>query len=564
MRLVSLVVVAAACGPPAGGTCKEPLAAGDLVITEVFADYAGPSNGTDAGKEWFEIYNAADRPVELEGLTLVHSRPDGSSPAHHRMTELTLAPGQYFTLGNATPDAVPPYVGYGYGADLGSLRNTDGGKLALMCGDTQVDSAAYSGVKTGHSRELSETEPPDAMTNDDPARWCEDDATEFEAGNYGTPGGENDCTPIAMGQCSSAGSLRNVVPPGLGDLVITEVMPSPAKVSDAVGEWFEVKAMADVDLNGLGLDRAGDAAPANVITAAECLRLEAGSYAVFGKTIDMTMNGGLPGGAVLGTFTFSLIGGSPTAPGDVQLVSQGTIVDAVTWTSARSGKALQLDPSFEDAVSNDMMSNWCDALTPYGDGDLGTPAADNSACAVMPPPGMCDDHGTARPIVPPAMGALVISEVMPHPAMHDSGPAEWFEITNAGATAFDLNGVGLDRAGDSRKPDVVSGAGCLSVAPGAFALFARGADPATNGGLPAVDATFGLSMVDAAGNVRVVDPASCAATAPYDCTTIFASAAWTSSTSGVSQQLSPDVCSGVTPYGSDGNRGTPRAPNACM
>ena len=62
--------------------CKDTLLAGDLVITEVFADYKAPTGGTgaDEGKEWFEIYNASDRPIELTGLTIVHSRPDGSTP----------------------------------------------------------------------------------------------------------------------------------------------------------------------------------------------------------------------------------------------------------------------------------------------------------------------------------------------------------------------------------------------------------------------------------------------------------------------------------------------------
>ena len=581
MRLAPLFALAAlaSCGPDSSsGGCKDKMIAGDLVITEVFPDFAAPSGGTgtDTGKEWFEIYNASDHPLDLKGLTVTHSRPDGSMAKTHKMTDVTLAPGQYFTLGNATPDLIPAYVDYGYSADLGDFYNTDGGKLALSCGSSEIDSAVYDGVKSGHSRQLTDSQPPDYTFNDDQANWCEGDSNEFEAGNFGTPGSENDCQPIVMGQCSDAGTMRDVLPPGVGDLVITEVMPSPSKVSDTLGEWFEVKAMKDVDLNGLGLDRAGDTSKPNVITAPNCLRIVAGSYAVFAKNADMTMNGGVPDGDVLGTFTFSMVAGSTTAPGDVQVVSQGNIVDAVTWTSSRSGKALQLDPDFQDAVSNDMQTNWCDAQQPYGLGDLGTPAADNDQCTTLPPPGMCDDNGTLRAVVPPAMGSLVITEVMPHPALNNSGPAEWFEITNTGATAFDLNGLGLDRAADTRKPDVINGSKCISLAPMGFALFARGADPTTNGGLPAVDATFGMSMVDSGGNVQVVDPTSCAAASPYDCTTIFDNVAWTTTTSGVSKQLTPGMytttandtatnfCPGVATYGTDGNKGTPKADNACM
>ena len=66
---------------------------------------------------------------------------DDSKPSQHKMTDVTIAPGQYFTLGNATQDLVPAYVDYGYSASLGDFYNTDGGKLALKCGSTEIDSA---------------------------------------------------------------------------------------------------------------------------------------------------------------------------------------------------------------------------------------------------------------------------------------------------------------------------------------------------------------------------------------------------------------------------------------
>ncbi|HEY0254886.1 MAG TPA: lamin tail domain-containing protein, partial [Kofleriaceae bacterium] len=117
--LASLLFIAA-CGPADdnGSGCKDSMVAGDLVITEVFADYQAPSGGTgtDDGKEWFEIYNNTERPLDVKGLTVVHSKPDGSKPATHVMAEVTIAPGQYFTLGNATSDLVPAYVDYGYSA----------------------------------------------------------------------------------------------------------------------------------------------------------------------------------------------------------------------------------------------------------------------------------------------------------------------------------------------------------------------------------------------------------------------------------------------------------------
>src|SRR5262245_24829870 len=175
MRGASLLGLEA-CGPDSNdGPCKDQLVVGDLVITEVFADYAAPNGGTgtDDGKEWFEVYNNSDRPLSLKGLTIVHSRPDDSKPSSHVMSDVTIAPGQFFTLGNSTSDLVPAYVDYGYSADLGDLYNADGGKLTLKCGNTEIDSAIYDSVKSGHSRELSNLVPPDYMRNDDAANWCE-------------------------------------------------------------------------------------------------------------------------------------------------------------------------------------------------------------------------------------------------------------------------------------------------------------------------------------------------------------------------------------------------------
>src|SRR5690349_389793 len=88
MRLALFLALVAACGPSSsGGACKDQILAGDLVITEVFADFQAPSGGTgtDTGKEWFEIYNNADHPLDLKGLTIVHSRPDGSKAMEHKM-----------------------------------------------------------------------------------------------------------------------------------------------------------------------------------------------------------------------------------------------------------------------------------------------------------------------------------------------------------------------------------------------------------------------------------------------------------------------------------------------
>jgi hypothetical protein len=562
--------LAAGCGPstPASEGCKVKLLPGDLVITEVFADFkaaAGTATGTDTGKEWFEIYNAKGQPIDLEGLTITHSRTDGTKPNTHTISGGSVAPGQFFTLGNAAPGSVPAYIDYGYGSDLGDLFNTDGGTLALSCGDGEIDRASYTDVKEGHSRELTGAQPPDYTLNDDPASWCQANDSEFEAGNFGTPGSDNDCRPIAAGQCNDGGTMRDAVAPAEGDLVITEVMPSPNKASDATGEWFEARVMNDVDLNGVGLDRTRDnGIKPDVITSADCLHVRAGSYVVFAKSTDPTANGGIAAASIFGTFKFAMIAGAPGAPGDVAILAGTTVVDAVTWTRSTTGKSLQLDPDLIDAISNDTESNFCDATAPYGAGDLGSPGADNSQCVALPAPGTCDDGGAIRRIVVPTAGQLVISELLANPANVagvTDAQREWFEIANTGAAAFDLNELVVGRIGATGA--AVQSARCIVVKPGGFAVFARSTDPAKNGMLPSVDATFSFGLVDTNGDIQISSGA-----------TVLDTVKWTSVTSGVSKQLDPahlttsdnddaaNFCAGTSPYGDLTNQGTPGTANA--
>src|SRR4051794_9111526 len=129
-----LILPVAACGPGGGGSDKcADIGAGDLVISEIFADYGAPagSSGADDGKEWFEIYNASDAPIDLEGLTITHSKPDDTMAHQHDMASLTIAAGDYAVLADVDPQFVTGFIDYGYGPDLGSFFNTNGGKIVI-------------------------------------------------------------------------------------------------------------------------------------------------------------------------------------------------------------------------------------------------------------------------------------------------------------------------------------------------------------------------------------------------------------------------------------------------
>ena len=550
---LGLVVGLAACGPGGDdepGECAAMLIAGDLVITEVFADADAPSGGSgvDDGREWFEIYNNADRPLDLRGLTITHSRPDGSQAKTHVVQTVTIPSAGYLVLGNTAPDLVPGWVDYGYGADLGDMYNSDGGKITLSCTDTEIDSAVYEMVETGHSREFDGGGLPDYTANDVLANWCEstpEGASEFDPANFGTPGSPNeDCAVIIAGQCTDNGTSRDAVPPMPGDLIVTEVMPSPSG-DDDLQEWFEVLVMRDVDLNGVGLDRAGDTTGPRTIDSEACIRVTAGQRLVFARSSDMTMNGGLP--EVAGTFTFSLVGGSASSPGDVQIMFGTTTIDGFAWTRSSTAAALQLDPDHENATDNDLEANWCNATMPYGPGtDRGTPGAANEDCPVVVQPGECIDEGTGNPrdIVEPTAGQIEITEWMPDPSLVGDTAGEWVEVR--ASASFDLNGLQL---GDANTPlaVVVPAVTCLPIGPGDYALFAQSADMGTNGGLSGVDGVFptGVDLTNQTGMVLLGVGGA-----------MLDSAMWTTSSSGKSIQIDTDGTQCNAPTGTPAYNGT--------
>jgi lamin tail-like protein len=482
----------AGCGPDDdGGVCTGGFLAGDLVVTEVMAN----PEGTDEGAEWFEIYNAGDAPADLSGLVLVASRDDASDPKSHAMAAATVEPHGYFVLGNTLPEFVAPYVDYGYGNDLGDLRNA-AGRLALRCGDTEIDAITYAEQTSGRSTQLDGATPPDYTTNDDLGRWCEGMA-EYAAGNRGTPGGVNSVcawTPVP-GFCNEKDAMRPTVTPAVGDLVITELMPNPDAVGDEIGEWFEVTATADVDLNGLTFGReVGDGG--DQIDALDCRAIGAGGRVVFARSLDFEANGMLPRSDF--EFGFTLVQGSAGTPGHIYIAIGDTVLDEVTWSGSSAGVAIQLDPDLADEVSNDDEGNWCAATASYGAGDLGTPREANGQCEIAPPDGMCFDGGGLRPIVPPAAGQLRIVEWMANPQAVDDDLGEWFEL--AAESSFDLNGLELGRTPGTVESSFEPAA-CAPVEAGDLVLFAR--EETGNGGLPAPVGFFDFSLVNGAGGLFI-------------------------------------------------------------
>ena len=154
------------------------------------------------------------------------------------------------------------------------------------------------------------------------------------------------------------------VTPTAGQLVISEWMPDPSLVSDANGEWFEILATADVDLNGFS---AGASTLTVLVPAAgPCVRLSAGSRAVFARRSDPAMNGMIPG-AIAGTFTFALV----QSAGTLMIGTGTTMLDSVTWATSTAGRSIMFD-------SSRVQCNAPTGVAAYNGTDVGTPNAANT------------------------------------------------------------------------------------------------------------------------------------------------------------------------------------------
>lgn len=526
-----------------------PPSPGDVVITEFMPN--PDAVGDDEG-EWFELYIAND--FDLNGLAITKFGDEEPTDIIGSVDCMPAGAGTYLLFAHSADAAVNgglPAVDHLFTLSM-SNSSENGTGISVGWGGQFLDSVTWNSSGTGASSQL------DPMLLD-PTRNDEEDAfclseDPYGDGDLGSPGVANPPCPIEApeGACADAdGLLRDIIAPSVGDLWITEFLPNPDAVSDPDGEWFEVYANAPFDLNALEFGR--DEEVEEAVELDTCAPVEAGDRILFAKNAESVTNGGLP--AVSYEFDLSLINSN----GRLFIATDGEVLDAITWTGSTAGAARSLDPSVSGPEANDDEANWCDAEEPYGDGDLGTPAAENLACGGTPA-GTCDDGGRIRDVVSPTAGDLVITEWMPNPDAVGDTDGEWFEVlVNAD---IDLNG--LELGDDPKNPDTtISPTGdCIAVTAGTRVVFARNADMLTNGGIEsAIEAGFSLSNGGGALFIGIGGEA-------------LDQISYTSSATGSSTSVAPgsetvgdnddelNHCESNTPYG-DGDNGTPGAENAC-
>lgn len=350
----------------------QPPAPGAMYFTEVMAD---PRLAADNVGEWLEL--RSDNAADLNGLVLTVGT---SARTFSHPNCLAVPAGGYALLAHPGSDAgLPPTL-----TTFTQALTNSGGTLTLSYSDGGlVDTTTYPAAVAGVAWQLS----PAALSsvgNDDPMNYCR--ATvgyPFDGGDLGTPGGANTMCPAPPNpnDCVDPGSgqMRAIVKPLAGDLVITEFMADPTRVDDTTGEYIEIFANNGFDLNGLVVANEGTGmSPVNSQT---CLPVDAGTYALFARSLDPIANGGLP--PPNATFSFGLANSGTRA---VVVRSGTTDLDLFRYETTTAGASWQLRPGHFSPDDNEDAGSVCVTptmrylLSDGGMGDRGTPGAPNENC----------------------------------------------------------------------------------------------------------------------------------------------------------------------------------------
>jgi len=168
------------------------------------------------------------------------------------------------------------------------------------------------------------------------------------------------------------------------NIVINEIMQNPAAVSDSYGEWFEIFNADSIVVNLCGWTIRDLGTDNHVIQCdSESLYVHPGDYFVLGQNGDTTLNGGVELDYDYSSITLGNSGD------EIILLNENSIeVDRVEYDGGpnfpdpNGASMALLDPAMDNSVG----SNWSTSTEPYGNGDLGTPGAQNFGITINEEP----------------------------------------------------------------------------------------------------------------------------------------------------------------------------------
>jgi hypothetical protein len=336
-----------------------------------------------------------------------------------------------FMCGNGTIEGTETCEGTDFGGATCVTRGFTGGSLA--CTDCAI-------VDTGCTRCGNNTREGAEVCDgtDIGTRTCV--AEGFLSGTLGCAAG---CGAYDTSACSM-GAV-----PTAGQVVITEIMPDPATVSDMTGEWFELQntSAGPVELRGCVFVDNVTPTP-NTFTVDSNVLIPAGGIVTFARSAT-------PG--FTPTFVYAGTWALANADDEIRFSCGGTLIDSVLYSTPgawgfASGRSTSLAPGSTNATANDTATNWCRGAGTYEatGPNLGTPGAANPVCAVTPTEnctnttdddgdGLVDcldvvDCASAPTCMTGPAPALLFSEYVEGSV----GTNKAVEIRNAGTMAVDL------------------------------------------------------------------------------------------------------------------------------
>lgn len=183
-------------GPTDGGVvvktyCPTPVAAGDLVVTELMV--SSRAGSADDG-EWVEIQSKKDCWLKLKGLVVESPRGAAAPNTVTIVEDFELAPkGTFVVADTADPTKNGGIPGKVFAWDTTDVLKNDGDTVTVKMGAATIDTLTYPGfsnLEAGRSIAFP-SDCPATASRTDWARWSLT-FDEWKPGKKGTPNGAND------------------------------------------------------------------------------------------------------------------------------------------------------------------------------------------------------------------------------------------------------------------------------------------------------------------------------------------------------------------------------------
>ena len=333
-----------------------------------------PANGGSGDGHIHWTLDGNSQPMKYDTLDETINVVDGGS----HTVEMFLVDNNHQAISPAVSQTVSFSVAYPCDLQIGTITETCDANTSGV--DTYTTTLDFTGGGTSQYT-ISTTNNVGTIGGDDPSSVASGTITitgVSEGTNYTVnflgDSSNSSCDinrSITSPSCTGTVTCANV-----GDVIFTEIMQNPAAVADGSGEYFEIynTTNSTIDLEGWVIKDDATASEAHTITN---LTIAANGYAVLGNNADSSTNGGYTNdhqynGIYLGNSTDGLI-----------LECSGTIIDQVIWDNGTTfpdptGKSMELKTNKYTSTDNDDGANWYEATTTFGDGDFGSPGAQNS------------------------------------------------------------------------------------------------------------------------------------------------------------------------------------------